>query len=88
MAFQDRDTLVGQNNTSGGSSDRAANDWQAKPLAHRHASCDDGDPGAELAEHVAERARVDLSCGHRYLKPTEKSCPHRLTAVLLPGDPA
>src|ERR1700727_2285104 len=31
MAFQDRDTLVGQNNTSGGSSDSAANDWQAKP---------------------------------------------------------
>ncbi len=31
IAFQDRDTLVGQNNTSGGSSDSAANDWQAKP---------------------------------------------------------
>src|SRR5262249_50721143 len=31
MAFQDRDTLVGQNSTSGGSSDSAANDWQAKP---------------------------------------------------------
>src|ERR1700735_1816114 len=33
MAFQDRDTLVGQNSTSGGSSDSAANDWQAKPTA-------------------------------------------------------
>src|ERR1700736_4800798 len=31
MAFQDRDTLVGQNSTSGGSSDNAAKDWQAKP---------------------------------------------------------
>lgn len=31
MAFQDRDTLVGQNSTSGGSSDSAAKDWQAKP---------------------------------------------------------
>ena len=32
MAFHDRDTLVGQNSTSGGSRDRAANDWQANPL--------------------------------------------------------
>jgi hypothetical protein len=32
MACQDRDTFVGQNNTSGGSSDRAANDWHAKPI--------------------------------------------------------
>ena len=31
MACQDRDTLVGQNSTSGGSSDSAANDWQANP---------------------------------------------------------
>ena len=31
MACHDRDTFVGQNNTSGGSSDSAANDWQAKP---------------------------------------------------------
>ena len=31
IAFHDRDTLVGQNNTSGGSSESAANDWQAKP---------------------------------------------------------
>src|SRR6185437_16699473 len=31
IAFQDRDTLVGQNSTSGGSSDSAAKDWQAKP---------------------------------------------------------
>jgi hypothetical protein len=31
MAFQDRETFVGQNKTSGGSSDRAAKDWQAKP---------------------------------------------------------
>ena len=33
IAFQDRDTFVGQNSTSGGSSDSAANDWQAKPTA-------------------------------------------------------
>src|ERR1700761_3170739 len=33
IAFQDRDTLVGQNSTSGGSSDSAAKDWQAKPTA-------------------------------------------------------
>src|SRR5262245_58568915 len=31
IAFQYRDCLVGQNRTSGGSSDSAANDWQAKP---------------------------------------------------------
>src|ERR1700737_1357763 len=31
MACQDRDTFVGQNNTRGGSSDSAANDWHAKP---------------------------------------------------------
>ena len=32
MACQDRDILVGQNSTSGGSSDNAAKDWQANPL--------------------------------------------------------
>ena len=31
MACHDLDTFVGQNNTNGGSSDKAANDWQAKP---------------------------------------------------------
>src|ERR687894_451084 len=31
MACHDRDTLVGQNSTSGGSNDSAANDWQANP---------------------------------------------------------
>src|ERR1700741_3449189 len=31
ITVHDRDTLVGQNSTNGGSSDRAANDWQAKP---------------------------------------------------------
>jgi hypothetical protein len=31
MACHDRDTLVGQNKTNGGSSDSAANDWHAKP---------------------------------------------------------
>ena len=31
MAFDDLDIFVGQNSTSGGSSDNAANDWQAKP---------------------------------------------------------
>jgi hypothetical protein len=31
MACHDRDTLVGQNSTNGGSSDSAANDWHAKP---------------------------------------------------------
>ena len=31
MACHDRDILVGQNNTNGGSSDSAANDWQANP---------------------------------------------------------
>ena len=30
MAFHDLDIFVGQNSTSGGSSDNAANDWQAK----------------------------------------------------------
>ena len=35
MAFQERDVLVGQNSTSGGSSDSAANDWQAKPTGRR-----------------------------------------------------
>src|SRR2546421_176645 len=32
IAFQDRETFVGQNSTSGGSSDNAANDWHAKPI--------------------------------------------------------
>ena len=60
MACQDRDTLVGQNSTSGGSSDSAANDWQAKPDGYVFVhGGDDGDAGAELPEHVAERARVD-----------------------------
>ena len=31
MAAHDRDILVGQNSTSGGSRDSAANDWQANP---------------------------------------------------------
>ncbi len=31
IACQERDILVGQNSTSGGSSDSAANDWHAKP---------------------------------------------------------
>src|SRR5271165_7384392 len=31
IACHERDTLVGQNSTSGGSSDSAANDWQANP---------------------------------------------------------
>src|ERR1700693_6581533 len=31
IAFHEFDTLVGQNNTSGGSSDSAAKDWQGKP---------------------------------------------------------
>ena len=31
IAFHEFDTLVGQNNTSGGSSDSAAKDWQANP---------------------------------------------------------
>lgn len=31
MACQDRDTLVGQNSTNGGSNDSAANDWHANP---------------------------------------------------------
>ncbi len=32
IACQARDCLVGQNSTSGGSSDSAAKDWQAKPI--------------------------------------------------------
>ena len=32
MDCHDRDTLVGQNSTSGGSNDNAANDWQANPI--------------------------------------------------------
>ena len=32
MACHEQDTLVGQNSTSGGSSESAAKDWQAKPL--------------------------------------------------------
>ena len=31
-AFHDRDTFVGQKSTNGGSSDSAANDWQANPI--------------------------------------------------------
>ena len=32
MACQERDILVGQNSTRGGSSDSAAKDWQANPV--------------------------------------------------------
>src|SRR5271163_3769496 len=32
MDCHDRDTLVGQNNTRGGSRDSAAKDWHAKPI--------------------------------------------------------
>ena len=31
MTFQLREVFIGQNSTSGGSSDKAANDWQANP---------------------------------------------------------
>ncbi len=65
MACQARDTLVGQNSTSGGSSDSAAKDWQANPIGtsvvHRG---DHGDTGAELPEHIPERAGIDLCSAH------------------------
>ena len=60
MAFQDRDTLVGQNSTSGGSSDSAANDWQAKPTGA--SSCIvviTVMPVQNWPEHIAECAGVD-----------------------------
>ena len=31
MTFQLREVFIGQNSTSGGASESAANDWQAKP---------------------------------------------------------
>lgn len=46
---------------------------------------DDGDPGAELAQHLAEGAGVDRLSRHggqSLRMPTVKSWPHRLTAVL------
>ena len=43
---------------------------------------DHGDAGAELAEHAAERARVDWRGRHDFGKPMLKSWPQRLTAVL------
>ena len=46
---------AGQNSTSGGSSDSAANDWQAKPAgAVGVDGGDDGDARAEVPEHLAE----------------------------------
>ncbi len=74
MARHARDCLVGQNNTSGGSSDSAANDWQAKPIGTSSwRVVMTGDAGTELAEHISERARIDRGTRHDYLKPTEKS---------------
>ena len=38
MCFQVREVFIGQNSTSGGSSDSAANDWHAKPTGFSAAS--------------------------------------------------
>ncbi len=64
--------LPGQNKTSGGSRDNAANDWQAKP-AGLTSSCvvTTGDAGAEMAEHGPEAGLVDHLNGH--CMPTLKS---------------
>ena len=72
MAFHDRDTLVGQNSTSGGFQRQRRKGLTRE--ADRHVVVhggDDRDAGAELTQHTAKCARVDL-LGH-YLKPTLKS---------------
>ena len=84
MAFQDRDTLVGQNSTSGGSSDSAANDWQANPTGA--SSCIVVITVMPVQNCPSTFRNVRGSIGSadttHYLKPTLKSWPHRLTAVL------
>ena len=55
------DERPGQNSTSGGSRDSAANDWQAKPAGPPASTVgDDRDTGAEVAEHLAEPGRLWL----------------------------
>src|SRR5882757_1167515 len=83
IACQDRDILVGQNNTSGGSSDSAANDWQANPMGA--SSCTVVMMVMPVQNWPSTWRNVSGSIGSGipgYLKPMVKSCPHRLTAVL------
>ena len=90
MACQDRDTLVGQNSTSGGSSDSAANDWQAKPTGASSCTVVMTVMPVQNWPSTLRNVRGSIGAAHRrhgYLKPTLKSWPHRLTGGALPGDP-
>ena len=81
MAF-DQDTFGGQNSTSGGSSDSAANDWQANPRGTSACMVVMIDPGAELPEDLDGKPGIrSLQSLAGDGEPMEKSCPHRLTAM-------
>src|SRR3954454_8134191 len=53
ISGQVRDDLPGQNRTSGGSSDSAANDWQAKPI---------GSPSVTVAMTVTPVQKCPSAC--------------------------
>ena len=62
---------LGQNSTSGGASDSAANAWQANPAGPSGAGRrDDRDAGAEVAEDLPELGRVLVSLGGQSCGPT------------------
>src|SRR5882757_7321344 len=87
IACHDRDTLVGQNNTSGGSRDSAANDWQANPMGWAPVALSDIEVMMVMPVQnwpsTWRNVRGSIGSGiPSYLKPMVKSWPHRLTAVL------
>src|SRR5882757_8644934 len=86
IACQDRDCLVGQNNTSGGSKDSAANDWQANPTGTSSCTVVMMVMPVQNWPSTWRNVRGSMGCSGMlfgfYLKPMLKSCPHRLTAVL------
>jgi hypothetical protein len=82
IACHDRDTVVGQNNTSGGSSDSAAKDWQAKPTGAPSCTVVITVMPVQNCPSTFRNVRVERLPTHLFLAPTVKSWPHRLTAVL------
>ena len=83
MAAQDRDTLVGQNSTIGGSRDSAANDWQAKPTGTSSCTVVMIVIPVQNWPSTLRNVRGSTSAALiAYLNPMLKSWPHRLTAVL------
>ncbi len=82
IACQDRDIFVGQNSTSGGSSDSAANDWQANPTGASSCIVVITVMPVQNCPSTLRKVRGSMGSADTYLKPTLKSWPHRLTAVL------